>query len=83
MFYQTTKHDYKRLAIDIEAENHRRRIGALIMSGEEQRIRMNRCIQTEGSFTLLKSAFGLPMDEPAPRSGLRWEKWLASLQIHI
>ena len=50
--------DYKRLTIDIEAEKHRRKSEAMITSDEGIEIRINRSIQAEGSFALLKSAFG-------------------------
>ena len=58
MLSQAAKHDYKRLAIDIEAERYRRKSEALITSDEGIEIRINRSIQAEGSFSLLKSAFG-------------------------
>ena len=58
MLSQAAKHDYKRLAIDIEAERFRRKSEAMITSNEGIEIRINRSIQAEGSFSLLKSAFG-------------------------
>ena len=58
MLSQAAKHDYKRLTIDIEAERYRRKSEALITSDEGIEIRINRSIQAEGSFSLLKAAFG-------------------------
>ena len=58
MLSAAEKHGYKRLTIDIEAERYRRRSEALITSDEGIEIRINRSIQAEGSFSLLKSAFG-------------------------
>ena len=58
MLSQAAKHDYKRLTIDIEAEKYRRKSETLITSDEGIEIRINRSIQAEGSFSLLKAAFG-------------------------
>ena len=58
MLSQAAKHDYKRLTIDIEAERYRRKSEALITSDEGIEIRINRSIQAEGSFSLLKATFG-------------------------
>ena len=58
MLSTADKYDYKRLAIDIEAERYRRKSEALITSDEGIEIRINRSIQAEGSFSLLKAAFG-------------------------
>ena len=58
MLSQAAKRDYKRLTIDIEAEKYRRRSEALITSDEGIETRINRSIQAEGSFSLLKAAFG-------------------------
>ena len=58
MLSQAAKRDYKRLTIDIEAEKYRRRGEALITSDDGIEIRINRSIQAEGSFSLLKAAFG-------------------------
>ena len=58
MLAQADKHDYKRFIIDIEAEKYRRKSEALITSDEGIEIRINRSIQAEGSFSLLKAAFG-------------------------
>ena len=58
MLSQAAKHDYKRLTIDIEAEKYRRKSEGLITSDEGIEIRINRSIQAEGSFSLLKAAFG-------------------------
>ena len=58
MLSQAVKHAYKRLTIDIEAEKYRRKSEALITSDDGIEIRINRSIQAEGSFSLLKAAFG-------------------------
>ena len=58
MLSQAKRYDYKRLTIDIEAEKHRRKSEAMITSDEGIEIRINRSIQAEGSFALLKAAFG-------------------------
>ena len=58
MLSQAAKNDYKRLTIDIEAERYRRKSEALMTSDEGIEIRINRSIQAEGSFSLLKAAFG-------------------------
>ena len=55
---QAAKRDYKRLTIDIEAEKYRRKSGTLITSDKGIETRINRSIQAEGSFSLLKAAFG-------------------------
>ena len=57
MLSQAAKRDYKRLTIDIEAEKYRMS-EALITSDEGIETRINRSIQDEGSFSLLKAAFG-------------------------
>lgn len=58
MLSRAGKADYKRLTIDIEAERYRRKSEAMITGEEGIEIRINRSIQAEGSFSLLKSAFG-------------------------
>ena len=58
MLSQAAKNDYKRLTIDIEAERYRRKSETLMTSDEGIEIRINRSIQAEGSFSLLKAAFG-------------------------
>ena len=58
MLSTADKHDYKRLTIDIEAEKYRRKSEVLITSEKGIEMRINRSIQAEGSFSLLKAAFG-------------------------
>ena len=58
MLSTADKHDYKRLTIDIDAEKYRRKSEVLITSEKGIEMRINRSIQAEGSFSLLKAAFG-------------------------
>ena len=58
MLSKAKKYDYKRIVIDIEAEKYRRKSEAAISDREGIEIRINRSIQAEGSFSLLKAAFG-------------------------
>lgn len=76
MLSQTAKRDYKRLTIDIEAEKYRRKSEALITSDEGIEIRINRSIQAEGSFSLLKAAFGYRMFRTHGMGNIEKTEWM-------